>query len=376
MLHIGLGGKPLFPANMAASYQTESWPALHRTLNERIMLLDGAMGTQIQRRRLKPKQFHGEEFKTCKGDLWTCNDILCLTAPAIVEEIHLVCMPHTPPCVRELGGGRGLSFWLAEPSGGTDSERGTASAQRARAQHPTRNHPSDRPPITPRISRCCHWVPRIIECVPVGTPRRRHTTYGATEHMHSFGEAVPRHDVRKYVSMCVNRVFDTVPGLLHCIVLYRETKGTLVGGLLSAHCYYALPAFQSYLEAGADIIETNTFNATSVALADYGLQDVAYRLNKVLFNLPHPQAYSAFVPIPPAPICEHSFPAFPRSACTAAVIGRTVPEPTPKPPKGAHESIEHLVLTEQKGNEENDEVPRACGTVEVESQKGGRELHL
>src|SRR3954465_4050490 len=34
-----------------------------------------------------------------------------------------------------------------------------------------------------------------------------------------------------------------------------------------------------YLQAGADIIETNTFNSTSVALADYGMQDLARELN-------------------------------------------------------------------------------------------------
>ena len=34
-----------------------------------------------------------------------------------------------------------------------------------------------------------------------------------------------------------------------------------------------------YLEAGADIIETNTFSSTSVALADYGMESLAYELN-------------------------------------------------------------------------------------------------
>ena len=34
-----------------------------------------------------------------------------------------------------------------------------------------------------------------------------------------------------------------------------------------------------YLEAGADLITTNTFNATSVSLADYGMQALAYELN-------------------------------------------------------------------------------------------------
>jgi len=37
----------------------------------------------------------------------------------------------------------------------------------------------------------------------------------------------------------------------------------------------------AYLEAGADIIETNTFNATSISQADYHLEDLAYEINKV-----------------------------------------------------------------------------------------------
>src|SRR5260370_1631869 len=40
-----------------------------------------------------------------------------------------------------------------------------------------------------------------------------------------------------------------------------------------------------YLEAGADIIETNTFNSTAVALADYGMQDLAREFNRAAANL-------------------------------------------------------------------------------------------
>ena len=36
---------------------------------------------------------------------------------------------------------------------------------------------------------------------------------------------------------------------------------------------------RAYLEAGADIIETNTFNSTRIALADYGMESLAYELN-------------------------------------------------------------------------------------------------
>lgn len=40
-----------------------------------------------------------------------------------------------------------------------------------------------------------------------------------------------------------------------------------------------LTIHKQYLEAGADFIETNTFNGTSVSQSDYGLQHLAYRLN-------------------------------------------------------------------------------------------------
>ena len=36
---------------------------------------------------------------------------------------------------------------------------------------------------------------------------------------------------------------------------------------------------REYLEAGADIIETNTFNATTISLSDYGMEELAYELN-------------------------------------------------------------------------------------------------
>ena len=42
---------------------------------------------------------------------------------------------------------------------------------------------------------------------------------------------------------------------------------------------------REYLEAGADIIETNTFNANAISLADYGMEDLAYELNLVSARL-------------------------------------------------------------------------------------------
>jgi 5-methyltetrahydrofolate--homocysteine methyltransferase len=62
--------------------------ALESLLRERIVILDGAMGTMIQQRRLDEAAFRGERFKDWKKDLKGHNDLLNLTQPAIIEDIH------------------------------------------------------------------------------------------------------------------------------------------------------------------------------------------------------------------------------------------------------------------------------------------------
>ncbi|HSB43975.1 MAG TPA: homocysteine S-methyltransferase family protein, partial [Nitrospira sp.] len=62
--------------------------ALESLLRERIVILDGAMGTMIQQRKLDEAAFRGERFKDWKKDLKGHNDLLNLTQPAIIEDIH------------------------------------------------------------------------------------------------------------------------------------------------------------------------------------------------------------------------------------------------------------------------------------------------
>jgi 5-methyltetrahydrofolate--homocysteine methyltransferase len=57
-------------------------------LAQRIVLIDGAMGTMIQRYQLDEARFRGERFANHPHDLKGCNDLLCLTQPDIVESIH------------------------------------------------------------------------------------------------------------------------------------------------------------------------------------------------------------------------------------------------------------------------------------------------
>lgn len=62
---------------------------LKQALNERILFLDGAMGTMIQRFQLNEKDFRSERFKEHKFDLKGNNDLLSLTRPDIIKEIHM-----------------------------------------------------------------------------------------------------------------------------------------------------------------------------------------------------------------------------------------------------------------------------------------------
>lgn len=57
-------------------------------LQQRILVIDGAMGTMIQQRRLGEKDFHGDRFADWPKDLKGNNDLLSITRPDVIEDIH------------------------------------------------------------------------------------------------------------------------------------------------------------------------------------------------------------------------------------------------------------------------------------------------
>jgi 5-methyltetrahydrofolate--homocysteine methyltransferase len=61
---------------------------LEQLLQERILILDGAMGTMIQRYKLDEAGYRGERFKDWPCDLKGNNDLLSLTQPQIISDIH------------------------------------------------------------------------------------------------------------------------------------------------------------------------------------------------------------------------------------------------------------------------------------------------
>ena len=62
--------------------------ALKAAAKERILMLDGSWGVMFQRMGLTEEDFLGERFKGHKGQMKGNNDILCLTRPDAVEELH------------------------------------------------------------------------------------------------------------------------------------------------------------------------------------------------------------------------------------------------------------------------------------------------
>ncbi|GAB4487285.1 MAG: hypothetical protein OHK0045_07550 [Raineya sp.] len=63
-------------------------PNIYEILKERILVLDGAMGTMIQQYKLTEEDYRGERFKNFPHDLKGNNDLLSITQPHIIKEIH------------------------------------------------------------------------------------------------------------------------------------------------------------------------------------------------------------------------------------------------------------------------------------------------
>ena len=69
--------------------QEDAWAALKRAASQRILIIDGAMGTQIQCLNLGETHFRGDRFHSCDRALQGNNDLLTLTQPQAIEDIHL-----------------------------------------------------------------------------------------------------------------------------------------------------------------------------------------------------------------------------------------------------------------------------------------------
>ena len=70
------------------TWRPDATEQLTEILRERILVLDGAMGTMIQRHQLTEEDYRGERFAAWPSDLRGNNDLLSITAPEVIREIH------------------------------------------------------------------------------------------------------------------------------------------------------------------------------------------------------------------------------------------------------------------------------------------------
>lgn len=73
---------------MSTSTRNSVKEQIHHLLKSRILMLDGAMGTMIQRHKLTEEDYRGERFKDHPGQLKGNNDLLSITQPEIIKDIH------------------------------------------------------------------------------------------------------------------------------------------------------------------------------------------------------------------------------------------------------------------------------------------------
>lgn len=73
---------------MSVNLTPDTHSELEALLQQRLLIMDGAMGTMIQSYHLEEADFRGEIFQTHAIPLKGCNDLLCLTRPDVIREIH------------------------------------------------------------------------------------------------------------------------------------------------------------------------------------------------------------------------------------------------------------------------------------------------
>jgi 5-methyltetrahydrofolate--homocysteine methyltransferase len=79
---------PIEEQTMSKKPHTIEQPSIEELLAQRILILDGAMGTMVQRYKLTEADYRGERFKDWHRDLKGNNDLLVITKPEVIKAIH------------------------------------------------------------------------------------------------------------------------------------------------------------------------------------------------------------------------------------------------------------------------------------------------
>ena len=82
------GPKPALPSRWRDTPATNRIARLREELARRVLILDGGMGTMIQSYSLSEEDYRGERFKDHPHSLMGAGDLLALTRPHVIAEIH------------------------------------------------------------------------------------------------------------------------------------------------------------------------------------------------------------------------------------------------------------------------------------------------
>ncbi|HEX2492882.1 MAG TPA: homocysteine S-methyltransferase family protein, partial [Steroidobacter sp.] len=75
-------------SSVSSAARAERVAQFHRLLTERILVIDGGMGTMIQSYGLTEADYRGERFRNWACDLKGDSDVLSLTRPDVIKDIH------------------------------------------------------------------------------------------------------------------------------------------------------------------------------------------------------------------------------------------------------------------------------------------------
>lgn len=205
---------------------------LRKILNERIMILDGAMGTMIQRYKLSDGDYRGERFRHHPADVKGDNDLLTLTRPEIIIEIHRqyleagadILETNTFNSTSLSQGDYGLGH-LAYELNKTAAENACRAIREFRAAHPGREC---------FVAGSVGPTSKTLSISPdVNNPGYRDVSFD--EMAAAYGEAVRGLADGGADILLIETVFDTLncKAAIYAVLDYFETSGNMLPVMIS-----------------------------------------------------------------------------------------------------------------------------------------------
>src|ERR1043166_7166200 len=260
---------------------------LKQLLSQRILVIDGAMGTMIQALKLDEADFRGAQFKNHARPLKGCNDLLVLTRPEAIENIHRQFLAAGADIIESNSfnaNAISLADYALEDQVHAINLAAAQVARRAAdaASTPDQPRTSSRTASTPTRSRSPTTLSKIRSTRSIS---RRPKSRGARP------TPRPRPTSREHRVEQLQRQRDLARRLRSRRSGPRDqSRG---GPSRAARGRRRVHARQ------AENIESNSFNANAISLADYALEDQVHAINLAAAQVARRAADAASTPDKP-----------------------------------------------------------------------------